>query len=406
MRTMLITDGSFGRDPLFFAKLQTACQAGIDAVQLREKQLPCKELFYLAKHLRKLTADYGVDLFINEQTDVALAVKADGVHLPEKALFLKSPLRTGRSVHSIESARQAQQEGVDYILFGPVFEPLSKKISQKPQGLENVQQIMEEIKIPVIGVGGITPTNAYLLAESGVSGVAAVTSLMHAPDLAANIAALKAAFTPKKRQVQGLYVILSSFVKAHEIIHGGADAIQFRHKGVYTVETLDTARKIRALCHAATIPFVVNDRCDIALELEADGVHLGQEDLPIMMARRLLGFKKIIGATVSTIEQALAAEAAGADYVSFGHIFPTSSKKKEYPPIGLEVLKEAKAKLKVPLIAIGGISEHNALSVVLHGANGIAVISALEQSNNPAAAIRNLKKVIYDGNLQATNRFA
>lgn len=409
MHTMLITDGSFDRDRSSFrTKLLNACQSGIDCIQLREKQLSCREQFELARELRSLTMEYGVRLLINEHADIALAVNADGIHLPEEAAILKTPLLIGKSVHSIESARQAQQQGAAYILFGPVFEPLSKKINQPPQGLEKFQQIVKNVQIPVIAVGGITPANVHLLKKSGASGIAGISSFLHAPDIAANIASFKAQFIQNGRiakpaTVQGLYVLLSSFEIAFKAIQGGADAIQFRHKGTYTFEKLETARKIRSLCRSANIPFIVNDRCDIALELEADGIHLGQDDMPISMARKLLGPKKIIGATASTVEQALTAEAQGADYVCMGHIYPTSSKAKDYPPLGLGILKKTKEQLKIPLLAIGGISIQNALTVILQGVQGIGVISAIEHSSDPIATTKHLKKMLNDGKLQSTN---
>jgi thiamine-phosphate pyrophosphorylase len=197
-------------------------------------------------------------------------------------------------------------------------------------------------------------------------------------------------------QIKGLYVVLSSLPIARLAIQGGANVIQFRYKEPYTQQILEEAGEIRLLCQKANIPFIVNDRIDMALELDADGVHLGQTDLPIIEARRILGPNKIIGGTASTVEQVLTLETVGADYAGLGHIFHTLSKKKDYPPIGLEIIKKAKERIKIPLIAIGGISEQNASSVIAQGADGIAVISAISQSSDPLRAAQRLKRFFHE----------
>ncbi len=388
---MLITDGSLGCDLTLLEKLEIACQSGIDMIQLREKQASARDLFVFAKKLRKITLKWGVSLFINERLDVALAVKADGIHLPEHSPFPHTSLRIGRSVHSLQASIYAQKEGADYLLFGPVFSPLSKISTETPQGLEKLQHVTKSVRIPVIAVGGVTSDNIPLLLQSGATGVAAISSFLHAPDLKAAIAAFQAPFLRKKRRIQGLYVILSSLSIARLVIQGGVDVVQFRHKGEYTQRQMEIAREIRFLCKKANIPFIINDRSDICLELDADGVHLGKTDLPISVARRILGPNKIIGGTASTVEEALRVEAAGADYIGLGHIFPTTSKQKSYPPIGLDPIKKAKEKLKIPIIAIGGISEQNICSILSQGADGIAMISAISQSNDPLKTTKRIK---------------
>jgi thiamine-phosphate pyrophosphorylase len=392
MHIMLITDGSFKEDPTLLEKLESACQAGIDAIQLREKKATPNELLFFAKKLRQITAKWGVSLFINERLDLALAVKADGIHLPESAPFLSTSLRVGRSVHSLEAALLAQKEGANYLLFGPVFPPLSKLSHASAQGLAKLEEVSKNVHIPVIAVGGVTAINTPLLLQSGARGIAAISALLHAPNLTDAIARFRACFPQKKHKIQGVYAVLSSLPIVRLAIQGGIDMIQFRHKGLYTKELLETVREIGLLCRNAHVPFIVNDRSDIALEVDADGVHLGESDLPISAARRILGPDKIIGGSASTLEQALAIEASGADYVSFGHIFPTTSKNKQYPPIGLDPIKKAKEKLNIPLIAIGGISEQNVDSVLAQGANGIAVISAISQSSDPLVATQRLKR--------------
>ncbi len=188
--------------------------------------------------------------------------------------------------------------------------------------------------------------------------------------------------------IRGLYAVVSSVAIADLALQGRADVIQLRIKEGCTRTILAAAKEIALLCRKANVPFILNDRCDIALEVDADGVHLGQTDLPIAAARRLLGPHKIIGGSSSNLEQALAVEKAGADYVALGHVFPTTSKQKDYPPIGIEILVEAKQILQIPLIAIGGISEKNVHQIC---ADGIAVISAISKAADPKTATKRLK---------------
>lgn len=169
--------------------------------------------------------------------------------------------------------------------------------------------------------------------------------------------------------------IVNTLAAAEQAIDAGAGMIQFRHKGEWRA-AFPCAQAVRRLCGEAKIPFIINDRVDVALALDGDGVHLGQQDLPIAAARQLIG-NKLIGATVSSAAEAR--EVSGADYIGAGHIFPTCSKEKPYPPIGLETLKEIIAVSRLPVIAIGGINAANAAEVWETGVRGIAVISAIDQ---------------------------
>lgn len=173
-------------------------------------------------------------------------------------------------------------------------------------------------------------------------------------------------------------------------IAGGADTIQFRQKRGSTRELIATARLMQAVCAQAGVAFIVNDRLDVALACGADGVHLGQGDFPIPLARAWLGEGKIIGGSAANLAEALGCRDQGADYVGFGPVFPTASKADAGPASGLEVLGEVVAQAGLPVIAIGGIGLGNAAEVMRAGAHGIAVISAVCCQPDPAAAARNL----------------
>lgn len=175
---------------------------------------------------------------------------------------------------------------------------------------------------------------------------------------------------------------------------GGADSIQLRDKQLSDDAFLAVARRVLEVCRRHGVALVVNDRIDIARELGTDGVHVGRGDATVVDARGALGDTTIIGASAGSIDEALAAEGAGADYVGFGHIFPTMSKVKDTAPLGLEVLAEACARVHIPVIAIGGITADNAGGVIRAGAWGIAVIQAVCAADDPRAATMRLREAI------------
>lgn len=188
---------------------------------------------------------------------------------------------------------------------------------------------------------------------------------------------------------------------ARRAIAGGADTIQFREKRKGARELVEIAGAICGVCRAADVPFIVNDRVDVALAVDADGVHLGRGDLPIAVARRLLGRGKIVGGTASTMEEAIEAREEGADYVGFGHIYATASKTKHGDPKGPGALRPICAALGIPVIAIGGIDETNFTAVLEAGAWGIAVIGSVCAAPDPARAASILRAGI-DGKFGRT----
>jgi thiamine-phosphate pyrophosphorylase len=177
-------------------------------------------------------------------------------------------------------------------------------------------------------------------------------------------------------------------------IAGGADTIQFRDKSQSTRELIETAEALRVVCASMGVPLIINDRTDIALAVDAAGVHLGRSDLPVHIARGLLGPDKIVGGTAATLEEAIEAQKEGADYVGFGHIYPSSSKDKPGKAKGPGGLIEICATLTIPVIAIGGINIGNFAPVIKAGAYGIAVIGAVCASDNPEAAAAALRSGI------------
>ncbi len=176
-------------------------------------------------------------------------------------------------------------------------------------------------------------------------------------------------------------------------IRGGADALQLRDKAASARRLLDEARVLVALTRNARIPLIVNDRADVAAAAGADGVHLGQDDLPIPEARRLLGPGRLIGQSTHSLEQAVAAQAQGADYIGLGPIFPTPTKP-EYGGIGTGLIGPVASRVRVPVVCIGGIERGTVEQVVEAGARRIAVVRAVCAATDPEAAARDLKAVL------------
>lgn len=200
----------------------------------------------------------------------------------------------------------------------------------------------------------------------------------------------------------GLYVItdetLSKGLTHQEIarraIHGGADVIQLRDKRLSARELLTCAIEIRDLTKSAGAMFIVNDRLDIALASKADGVHLGQDDMPVSYARDLSPPGFIIGISAGTVDEAKAAANGGADYIGLGPICQTSSKSDTGPVCGFDLIARVKAVVDVPVVAIGGLGKDNIDKAIDAGADGIAVISAVVSQEDIEWAARELKGLI------------
>ena len=175
---------------------------------------------------------------------------------------------------------------------------------------------------------------------------------------------------------------------AEALLAGGARCLQLRWKPAAPRDVLEAARGIHPLARAAGALFFVNDRPDIAVLAGADGVHLGQDDLPPAAARRVLGPGRVVGVSTHDLEQARQAVAAGADYVAVGPIYPTTSKAGALPPRGLDLVRAARPLVPCPLVAIGGIDATTAAGVIAAGADAVAMIGALARTPDPAATVR------------------
>ena len=186
---------------------------------------------------------------------------------------------------------------------------------------------------------------------------------------------------------------IEGFCKTVErAIAGGVTLLQLREKTATAREFFELALRVKEITHKFRVPLIINDRLDIALAVDADGLHVGQEDLPVAVARQLLGPDKILGATAATVADALAAQEAGADYLGSGAVYPTGTKPGK-ALLPMERLMQIKNAVRIPVVAIGGITAENISFVRRSGVDGVAVVSAIMDSSDPSAAARELKKL-------------
>jgi thiamine-phosphate pyrophosphorylase len=187
----LITDRKQAKMPLPEA-VRLALQGGVPAVQLREKDLPVRELLALAQELRVITREFGAKLFVNDHVDVAVAVGADGVHLGHQSMpvdaarkIVGSGMLIGASTHSVQEAKDAEARGADFITYGPIFETPSKAQYGAPVGKSTIREVKYHINIPVFAIGGIKSGNVLQVIAAGADGVALISSILAADDITA-----------------------------------------------------------------------------------------------------------------------------------------------------------------------------------------------------------------------------
>ncbi len=199
-------------------------------------------------------------------------------------------------------------------------------------------------------------------------------------------AVIDAAQTRKRSPATILKILLSA----------GVRLIQYRDKRGPSRKLFENSRQLASRARQANALFIVNDRADIARVVDADGVHVGQDDLLVELARRVVGAGKLIGCSAHLLSQVVEANRSSADYIAFGPVFPTQSKEKPDPVVGLEGLREARKLTPKPLVAIGGITVRNAPAAIEAGADSVAVIRDLLEGSDPGARAREFLRVLGD----------
>ena len=178
-----------------------------------------------------------------------------------------------------------------------------------------------------------------------------------------------------------------NFSDVENAVDAGCRLIQYREKNKDTKELIEEAKKLKEICKNKAI-FIINDNLEVALEVDADGVHLGQDDVEIDIARKKLGKNKIIGQTVHSLEEAVNAEKNGVNYIGVAPIFETDTKKDTINPIGKEIIKEIRDKINIPIVAVGGITKENVKQVISYGAD--AAVSVFQVISSDAVSYTHL----------------
>ena len=179
-------------------------------------------------------------------------------------------------------------------------------------------------------------------------------------------------------------------------VQGGATVVQLREKDCSTRDFIEQALAIKEFLKDQGVPLIINDRVDVAQAVEADGVHLGQTDMPLGLAKRILGDSMIIGISAESLHDAIEAERDGADYLGVSPIYATPTKKDTAPPLGLEGLRQIRKAVRLPLVGIGGLKQENTAEVIRNGADGVAVVSAIVAADDPQTAADALKQIIIE----------
>ena len=179
-----------------------------------------------------------------------------------------------------------------------------------------------------------------------------------------------------------------------EAIKGGTTVVQLREKTASTKEFYELALKVKEITSRYDVPLLINDRIDIALAVDSEGVHIGQDDMPADIAREIIGEDKILGVSASTVEEAKKAEKDSADYIGSGAVFPTATKD-DADSVSKEELKEIVDSIDIPVVAIGGITVENANTLKGSGIAGFSVVSAIMSAEDPKVASKKLKKIYF-----------
>jgi thiamine-phosphate pyrophosphorylase len=207
----------------------------------------------------------------------------------------------------------------------------------------------------------------------------------------------------KKSQIDlSLYLVTEESIAIEELtriiaesVSGGVSIVQLREKNNSSLSFYKKASALKQLLNGLSIPLVINDRVDIALAVGADGIHIGQDDLPLPVVKKMVPEEMIVGVSVSTLEEALEAERNGADYIGVGSVFPTKTKQ-DATLMALEDLGEICRGVSIPAVAIGGITADNMSALSNSGLSGTAVVSAIMNADNPKTASESLLKIIKD----------
>ncbi len=395
---------------VFLERIEEIAKQHPAGILLREKDLAEEEYKQLAEQVMRICKTYQVPCILHSFADVAMELEAEALHMPLPRLRelseakRKSFRMLGASCHSLEEAKEAMKLGCTYLIAGHIFSTDCKK-GLPGRGTEFLQSVCESVQVPVYAIGGILRENMLLVRKAGAKGGCVMSGWMQCDNVKEYLAGLEPVGKEEKMKFQKEQLLLYAVTdrswvgkqtlleQIEDALRGGVTLVQLREKELSEAEFIEEAILMRELCHRYRVPLIINDNVDVAIKSGADGVHVGIEDQPVEEIRKQVGRDFIIGATAKTIEQAKAAEAAGADYLGVGAIFPSPTKKNAIR-ITRDQLREICASVSIPAVAIGGISSNNLSELKDGGMSGVAVVSAIFAAEDIEEATGKLKKQV------------
>lgn len=397
----------------FLNSIENLAKSSVSAIILREKDMHEKEYLALAEDVKKICDKNGKKLIIHKFISVAKQLGIKSIHIPFSEFTADNSLHSyfekiGTSVHSVGDAAFAEKAGADYIIAGHIFATDCKK-EAPPRGTEFLNKVCNAVNIPVYAIGGIdnnSISELYSVNQPNFSGVCMMSALMKSENPQEFVNKIKEKYFMKcDRSKFLLYAVTDRHwlngrtleEDVEKALKGGATLVQLREKKLGFESFCNEALKIHRLCKKHGVPLIINDNIEVAKAVDAEGIHLGQDDMNISKARSILGDDKIIGATARTKEQALKAESDGADYIGSGAVFGTSTKS-DAAKMSLETLKEICSSVKIPVTAIGGITKDNVLNLKDCGISGAAVVSGIfgekDIYNSTSEIKRKIKEIV------------
>ena len=392
------------------SRIEEAARKHPAGILLREKELTEKEYKQLAEQVMHICKTYQVPCILHSFADVAEELEAEALHMPLPLLRELSDAQKkrfrmlGASCHSLDEAKEAVELGCTYLVAGHIFATDCKK-GLPGRGTEFLQSICKSVQVPVYAIGGIDGENINLIREAGAKGGCVMSGWMQCEDMKEYLSDFETDGKEKRMKFQKEHLLLYAVTdrawvgkqtllqQMEDALKGGVTLVQLREKGLSEEAFLKEAIQAKNLCHRYGVPLIINDNVEVALKSGADGVHVGIEDQPVEEIRSRVGKDFIIGATAKTIEQAKAAEAAGADYLGVGAVFPSPTKKTAIRITG-EQLREICTSVSIPAVAIGGISAENMMELQGGGMCGVAVVSAIFAAEDISSATAQLKKQV------------
>lgn len=409
-RTIVITNRKLCHGD-YLEQIEKAVSLGPKALILREKDLSDQEYEALAKSVSQICEESGVEFFPNCSPERAMAMGYHKVHMPFHVFQARHDASVNAdgtdmktwfdcisvACHSAEEAVLAESLGADRIILGTIFETNCKP-GKQGEGLDFLQDTALKCSIPVYAIGGIKPENLNAVIETGAAGGCMMSWFMNTEGNASETEKQRKPMNIKREQLR-LYAITDSrwlngrtlAECVEDALKGGITMLQLREKELDYDSFKREALEIQALCKSYGVPLIINDNVELAKEIDADGVHVGQSDLEAGAVRSLLGPDKIIGVTAKTIEQAKRAQEMGADYLGSGAVFGTGTKA-DAKPMDLSLFRTITDSVSIPVVAIGGINSENIERLENCGAVGAAIVSGIFAADDIRNACESLRE--------------